>query len=163
MTDLKSETAEQAPPTVLCDNEGHLDEMEHLPAAIARLTWPSGRFKPGTACQECLETTLDLYVLSDEMEGRRLGVVVVPADEPEIDVAKLRNGARTLGRTVVHMSRTMRAAWIEMQQNGPQAAMQWVLNALPDVDDNDPEDQWDGKESAAEWLDRTAAAEVPGA
>jgi hypothetical protein len=50
----------------------------------------------------------------------------------------------------------MRAAQIEDQQNGSEKAIEWILNAIPDVDDNDPADQWNGTESAEEWLDRTA-------
>lgn len=75
-------------------------------------------------------------------------------DWPE-DVARLRSGAETLGKVVVHQARSMEAARIEMLQNGPTAAMQWILASIPDVDDNDPADQWDGRETAAEWLDRT--------
>lgn len=76
------------------------------------------------------------------------------ADLPE-DVARLRSGAETLGRVVVHMSRSMEAARIDMLQNGPKAGMQWILAAVPDVNDNPADLQWDGRETASEWLDRT--------
>lgn len=68
--------------------------------------------------------------------------------------ARLRDGARMLGKVVVGHSRTMEAARIEDFQNGANAGMQWILNSLPDVWD-DPETAWDGKESANEWFDRT--------
>jgi len=83
-----------------------------------------------------------------------------PDAEPEISVERLRSGARTLGITLTHMARSMEAARIEMLQSGPAAAMEWILQALPDVSDEEPGDQWDGRESAAEWLDRTDSAEA---
>ena len=78
------------------------------------------------------------------------------ADRETAD-ASLRNGAITLGRVVTVQARTFEAARIEMLQNGPEAAMQWILNSIPDVDDNDPEDRWNGTESASEWYWRTEA------
>jgi hypothetical protein len=77
------------------------------------------------------------------------------ADQDTPEIARLRSGARTLGGIVVRLSRTMQAARIEMEQNGADKGMQWILNSLPDLDDNDPADHWDGKESATEWLERT--------
>jgi hypothetical protein len=74
----------------------------------------------------------------------------------EAELARLREGARTLGRIVVGNHRAMEAARIEMRQNGPHAAMQWILNSLPDVWDDD-ETAWDGQESAEAWFDRTEA------
>lgn len=38
---------------------------------------------------------------------------------------------------------------------GTEAAMQWIRNSVTALDDNDPADHWDGKESATEWLERT--------
>jgi hypothetical protein len=52
------------------------------------------------------------------------------------------------------LARAMEAARIEMIQNGPEKAMQWILNALPDQWDREA---WDGSESAQEWFDRTGA------
>jgi hypothetical protein len=80
----------------------------------------------------------------------------VSADD---EVRKLRNACRTMGKVITGMARSMEAARIEMLQNGPEAAMQWILNSIPDVDDNDPEDQWNGTETAGEWLDRQQAAD----
>jgi hypothetical protein len=97
-----------------------------------------------------------IYPLADEV--RVASYEAAGSDEaPErTELERLRSGGRELGRTVTHMSRTMRAAQIEMRQNGAGKAMEWILNAIPDVDDNDPADQWNGTESATEWLDRTA-------
>jgi len=74
------------------------------------------------------------------------------------ELARVRSGAETLGKIVSWQVQSMEAARIEMIQNGPEAAMEWILNSIPDVDDNDPEDQWNGTETAREWLDRTASA-----
>lgn len=84
-----------------------------------------------------------------------------PADGPgtaETELARLRNGAATLGRVVTSNARAMEAARIEMLQNGPEAAMQWILNALPDQRDGEPGSEWNGTESASEWFDRTDKA-----
>ena len=75
--------------------------------------------------------------------------------EVEAERDRLRSGGRELGRIVTRQVRSMRAARIEMLQSGPEKAMRWILSSLPDVDDNPEAEQWDGKESAAEWLDRT--------
>jgi hypothetical protein len=111
---------------------------------------------------------LDTALGTEEEDGAGEGLagdvrlLAAQRNEARAELERLRNGGRELGKTVVRMSRSMRAARIEMLQNGPEKAMQWILNSLPDVDDNDPADHWDGKESAAEWLDRTAHLEAPG-
>jgi hypothetical protein len=75
------------------------------------------------------------------------------------ELARTQSAARTLGKIVCWQAQSMEAARIEMIQNGPEKAMQWILNSIPDVDDNDPADQWNGTETAAEWLDRQQAAD----
>ena len=70
------------------------------------------------------------------------------------EVARLREGARMLGKIVVGHSRAMEAARIELAQGSAKDAMEWILNSLPDVWD-DPETKWDGAESAQAWFDRT--------
>ena len=45
------------------------------------------------------------------------------------ELARLRNGAQQLGKIVTWQAQSMQAARIEMIQNGPEAAMQWILNA----------------------------------
>jgi hypothetical protein len=60
-----------------------------------------------------------------------------------------------MGRIITDYGRAMEAARIEMLQGSTDKAMEWILNSLPDVDDNDPEDQWNGTETAQEWFDRT--------
>ena len=78
---------------------------------------------------------------------------------PRCELSRVQSAARTLGKVVTRMAQSMEAARIEMIQNGPEAAMQWILNSLPDVSDEAPEDQWDGKETATQWIDRTQAAD----
>jgi hypothetical protein len=73
-----------------------------------------------------------------------------PADE----LASLKRSCRILANIVARNHQAMEAARIEMRQNGPHQAMQWILNSIPDVWD-DPETEWDGKESAQAWFDRT--------
>lgn len=65
---------------ILCGNEGHLDEMDELPAAVVKLTWPDGRFKPTTACDECVITTVLVYVLDDTSEGKRRPLLIEPIE-----------------------------------------------------------------------------------
>ena len=50
------------------------------------------------------------------------------------------------------------AARIEMLQNGPHAGMQWILNSIPDVFEDDGL-AWDGTETAQAWSDRVEAAD----
>lgn len=102
------------------------------------------------------DTSRKVTALTDELIAAQASA----SAEQRSELERLRAGGRELGRTVVHMSRSMRAARIEMLQNGPAKAMEWILNSLPDVDDNDPALQWDGKETAEQWLDRTADAEA---
>jgi len=65
---------------ILCANEGHLDEMDELPPAVAKLTWPDGRFKPTTACDECVTTMVIVYVLDDTNDGLRHPLLIQPVD-----------------------------------------------------------------------------------
>ena len=80
-----------------------------------------------------------------------------PGDALAAELAKLKSACRTLGKIVTGQHRAMEAAAIEMRQNGPHEAMQWILNSIPDQRD-DEETRWDGKESAQEWFDRVEAA-----
>ena len=89
----------------------------------------------------------------------RLADVLGRLNAAHAEMARLRNGAHQLGKIVAWQAQSMEAARIEMLQNGPEKAMQWILNSLPDVSDADPEDQWNGTETAREWLDRTQAAD----
>jgi hypothetical protein len=84
----------------------------------------------------------------------RLADVLGQLAEARAGLAKSREGARMLGKIVVGQTRAMQAARIELAQGSAEKAMQWILNSLPDVWD-DPEAEWDGRESAAEWWDRT--------
>lgn len=75
------------------------------------------------------------------------------------EIVRLREACRTLGKVVTWQAQSMEAARIEMLQSGPEKAMQWILNSIPDISDAPPEDQWDGAETAAQWLDRVKAAD----
>lgn len=69
------------------------------------------------------------------------------------ELTRLRTSVRMLGRIVATDARVMQAAKIEMAQHGPGQAMQWILNAVSDLADQDAGRPWDGKESAQEWFD----------
>ena len=77
-----------------------------------------------------------------------------PGDALAAEVAKLKSACRTLAKIVTGQHRAMEAARIEMAQGSTHKAMQWILNSLPDVWD-DEETKWDGRESADEWWERT--------
>ena len=96
--------------------------------------------------------------------AEELAQATAPAEPGEVaqlkaELTRTQSAAQTLGKVIVRMSQSMEAARIEMIQNGPEAAMQWILNSLPDVSDEAPEDQWDGKETATQWIDRMQAAD----
>lgn len=76
------------------------------------------------------------------------------------ELASTHRAAQTLARITESYRHVMEAARIEMKQNGPHEAMQWILNSLPDVWD-DPASEWDGFESAEEWFDRTEPSYRP--
>lgn len=112
-----------------------------------------------------VQKVLDKALGTEEEDGTGGGIasevwlLAHQRDGARAERDRLRNGGRELGKSVVRLTRSMQAARIEMLQNGPEAAMQWILNSIPDVDDNEPEDQWDGTETATQWLDRQRAAD----
>lgn len=122
---------------------------------------PRGSFTDPGPC-ECGTTYLGGIARE---AAARAGLVVVDPDQAgeatrlNAELARVQSGAQTLGKIVIRMAQSMEAARIEMIQNGPEAAMQWIINSLPDVSDEAPEDQWDGKETATQWIDRTQAAD----
>jgi len=71
---------------------------------------------------------------------------------------RLREAARMLGQIVSTDARVMFAARIEMKLNGPEAAMQWIVNGSNPLADQDAGRPWDGKESAQDWFDAVEAA-----
>lgn len=99
----------------------------------------------------------DPAIVADVLHATLSRIAAERGDDDEL--AKLRRGGRELGRIVVKQARTFEAARIEMIQNGPGKAMQWILSSIPDVDDNEPEDQWDGTETATQWIERQQAAD----
>lgn len=96
--------------------------------------------------------------------AEELARATAPAEAGEVarlkaELSRVQSAAQTLGKIVTRLGQSMEAARIEMIQNGPEAAMQWILNSLPDVSDEAPGDQWDGQETATQWIDRTQAAD----
>ena len=90
------------------------------------------------------------------MPEREMETPAVPLVMPPDELAAVKCTARILANIVARNHQAMEAARIEMRQNGPHKAMQWILNSLPDVWD-DPETEWNGTETADEWFDRTEA------
>lgn len=50
----------------VCGNDEH--DRDWPPAAIARVSWPAGRFVPSLACDACLLRLVRWYVRGDEGE-----------------------------------------------------------------------------------------------
>jgi hypothetical protein len=109
-----------------------------------------------------VQKVLDKALGTEEEDGTGGGIasevwlLAHQRDGARAERDRLRNACKHMGSVIVSMSRQMECARIEMLQNGPERAMQWVLNGLPDVRDDPPGMQWDGKESADEWFERTA-------
>ena len=129
-----------------------ITELEHR---IGQATMEAGswRMMPGwMPCAEAGERILSA------LDVPRPEWPAAPAREPLVlppdEFAALKRSARILASIVARNHQVMEAARIEMRQAGAHAAMQWILNSLPDVWD-DPETEWDGKESAGAWFDRT--------
>lgn len=80
---------------------------------------------------------------------------LTPEGSQDAEITKLQNACKLMGRSITGLSRAMEAARIELAQGSAEKAMEWILNSLPDVSDDDPEDQWNGTETANEWFDRT--------
>jgi hypothetical protein len=68
---------------------------------------------------------------------------------------KIQRACQTLGRVVVHQARDLYAMWIDVSRGDMDAVRERVLNVLPDVDDNEPDEQWNGTETGGEWFWRT--------
>jgi hypothetical protein len=90
------------------------------------------------------------------------GVEALRTWEPQPDLAaaiaeldKVQRGAATLGMVVVRQARDLYAMHIDVSRGDLEAVAQRVLNAVPDVDDNEPAGQWNGTETGTEWLERT--------
>ena len=90
------------------------------------------------------------------------GVEALRTWEPQPDLAaaiaeldKVQRGAATLGMVVVRQARDLYAMHIDVSRGDLEAVKQRVLNAIPDVDDNEPAEQWNGTETGSEWLERT--------
>ena len=69
------------------------------------------------------------------------------------EAERQRDVIRTMATVVTALSRSLKAAWIELEQGHPDAAKGRIANAIPgDAWDGD---EWDGTESAQQWADRT--------
>jgi hypothetical protein len=62
------------PKRPVCDNADH----HGLPTAVARLSWPDGRFRPVLACRDCLRWQVRYSI--DGTHGTRHAVLVSPLD-----------------------------------------------------------------------------------
>jgi hypothetical protein len=88
-----------------------------------------------------------------EFLGDALASGKLAAAQAELD--KVQRGAATLGMVVVRQARDLYAMHIDVSRGDLEAVKQRVLNAIPDVDDNEPAEQWNGTETGSEWLERT--------
>ena len=124
------------------------------PEALSRLTPDERNTFALAAEQVAAEQKPSMMTIAGLVEtvGRLIGEQQPEA--PAAELAALKRTARSLADIVARNHQAMEAARIEMRQNGPHAGMQWILNSLGDVWD-DPETEWDGKESAQAWFDRT--------
>ena len=71
------------------------------------------------------------------------------------ELAKVQRGAQTLGMVVTRQARDLYAMHIDVSRGDLEAVAQRVLAAIPDCDDNEPAEQWNGTETGSEWLERT--------
>jgi hypothetical protein len=112
-----------------------------------------GTWRTGRKVRRTIYAQLGSFASDDD---RLIGTM----DTPELAAQACagRNAARTMGTVVTALSRSLKAAYIELAQGHPEAAAQWIASAVPgEVWDGD---QWDGTESAQQWADRTDP-EVP--
>jgi hypothetical protein len=89
-----------------------------------------------------------------ELEGAITGVLG-QRDHVEHERDKLQRACETLGRVVVGQARDLYAMWIDVSRGDMDAVRERVLNTIPDVDDNEPDEQWNGTETGGEWFWRT--------
>ena len=75
---------------------------------------------------------------------------------------KLQQACQTLGMVVERQARDLYAMWIDVSRGDMAAVRERVLNTIPDVDDNEPDEQWNGTETGSEWFWRTAPEREPG-
>lgn len=88
------------------------------------------------------------------------GVIGGTVPLPEVadvwaELAKVQRAAQTLGMVVERQARDLYAMWIDVSRGDLEAVKERVLNSIPDCDDNEPDQQWNGTETGDEWFDRT--------
>ena len=79
-----TETITARKAAVLCGNEGHLEDGPYMPPAVVRVSFPDGRFKPTTACRQCLRDMLGDYLDADPDNYQSIAIHIVPVGkEPD--------------------------------------------------------------------------------
>lgn len=91
---------------------------------------------------------------SQQKADKLIQAAIARLKSEDADLERLRSSARTLATVTASLSRALKAAWIELVQGHSDAAREWIANAIEDCWDGD---EWDGTESAQQWLDRTEA------
>ncbi|HEY1668468.1 MAG TPA: hypothetical protein VGG54_22485, partial [Trebonia sp.] len=100
----------------------------------------------------------DVITEDEAGEYRKLTVAGQAGETSAARADRLQQACITLGKVVSQQADTMYTARIELRQNVPAKAMDWILHSIPTVWDGDPGTEWDGSESAQAWWDRTDAA-----
>jgi hypothetical protein len=88
-------------------------------------------------------------------EQAKWGAIEQAAVNASPELAKLQQACQTLGMVVERQARDLYAMWVDVSRGDLEAVRERVLNAIPDVDDNEPGEQWNGTETGDEWFDRT--------
>lgn len=71
------------------------------------------------------------------------------------ELARVQRAAGTLGMVVERLARDLYAMWVDVSRGDLEAVRERVLNSIPDCDDNEAAEQWNGTETGDEWFDRT--------
>jgi hypothetical protein len=131
-----------------------MDEAAVMPGVVVVLSAPQCAIvRDGGEVVTVIGLTaagLRQYESVEEYEAENPGV---PALAKERD--RLARGAATLGDVVSRLGRLMYAAWIDAERGDHEAARETVTQAIEDVHELHT---WDGTETGAEWLERTAGA-----
>lgn len=122
--------------------------------------WPDG---PGEGQDwELAWGTIAEYIASDVTQMRaernhaREQLAAVTAERD-----KLQRACQTLGHVVELQARDLYAMWIDVSRGDLKAVRERVLNSIPDVDDHEPDEQWNGTETGGEWFWRTRQEPQP--
>jgi hypothetical protein len=105
----------------------------------------------GNGLRDCARELRDLLDKGADGLAAALAEVIAERD-------KLQQACQTLGTVVERLARDRYASWIDASRGDMDAVRQGVLNSMPDVDDNEPDEQWNGTETGSEWFWRTRDA-----